>query len=241
MLIALPNLDGSFTCTLFLPLEGQPGFNQLQTPQEVRTFFEQQFPDVIPLLPSLENEFFSNPVGRLGTIRCPEWTDHKRCLIIGDAAHAVVPFFGQGMNCAFEDVSVFADMLDALRSPSNSIDRPLSVEWPAFFEEFQANRIKNANAIADMALENYIEMRDLVADDAYRLRRQVALELEKRYPDRFRPRYSMVSFSTIPYKNVQEIGEKQNRILHDLCSLVTAFNDIDWALAERLVNQLDVL
>ena len=241
MLIALPNLDGSFTCTLFLPLEGQPGFNQLLSPEAVRAFFEEQFPDVLQHLPGLEAEFFANPVGKLGTIRCPEWSDNKRTLILGDAAHAVVPFFGQGMNCAFEDVSVFADMLDALRSPSNSIDRPLSVEWPAFFKEFQSSRIANANAIADMALENYIEMRDLVADDAYRLRRQVALELEKRYPDRFRPRYSMVSFSTIPYKTVQEIGEKQNRILHELCSPVMAFNDIDWALAERLVNKLDVL
>lgn len=229
MLIALPNLDGSFTCTLFLPLEGKPGFNQLLTPQDVRAFFEEQFPDVLQHLPGLESEFFANPVGKLGTIRCPKWSDNKRSLILGDAAHAVVPFFGQGMNCAFEDVAVFADMLDQHQKASKSVD------WPSFFKQFQSSRIGNANAIAEMALENYIEMRDLVADDAYRLRRQVALELERRYPDRFRPRYSMVSFSSIPYKTVQQIGAKQSRILHDLCATASSIEEIDWIQAKQMI------
>ncbi len=231
MLIALPNLDHSFTCTLFLPKDGNPGFNQLMDPSALNSFFKEQFGDVVPLLPNLELDFFGNPTGSLGTIRCDPWTSSGHSLILGDAAHAVVPFFGQGMNCAFEDVSVLFDMLDA----------SLAADWPQLLADFEAIRNPNTNAIADMALENYIEMRDLVADDSFRLRRRVALELENRYPNRFKPRYSLVSFELLPYKMVQDIGRQQSELLLSLCEDTSDFEAIDWALAERLVLQLPEL
>ena len=228
MLIALPNLDRSFTCTLFLPLDGTPGFNQLTEPEAVQAFFETQFPDAVPLLPNLQGDFFGNPTGMLGTVRCASWTKHGNTVILGDAAHAVVPFFGQGMNCAFEDVSVLADMLDE-QSHQN---------WPDVLSAFESERIPNANAIADMALENYIEMRDLVADPAFQLRRQVALELEHRFPNRFIPRYSLVSFNRTPYRRVQEMGKRQAAMLDLLCSSIDHFDNVNWDEAARLVEAL---
>ena len=200
-------------------------------PSALNSFFKEQFGDVVPLLPNLELDFFGNPTGSLGTIRCDPWTSSGHSLILGDAAHAVVPFFGQGMNCAFEDVSVLFDMLDA----------SLAADWPQLLADFEAIRNPNTNAIADMALENYIEMRDLVADDSFRLRRRVALELENRYPNRFKPRYSLVSFELLPYKMVQDIGRQQSELLLSLCEDTSDFEAIDWALAERLVLQLPEL
>jgi kynurenine 3-monooxygenase len=231
MLIALPNLDHSFTCTLFLPLDGDPGFNQLNDPGTVQSFFETQFPDAVPLLPNLQSDFFGNPTGMLGTIRCSSWTKFGNSLILGDAAHAVVPFFGQGMNCAFEDVSVLASMLDG--SPKTN--------WPELLSAFEASRIPNANAIADMALENYIEMRDLVADEGFQFRRRVALELEQRFPDRFIPRYSLVSFNRVPYKEVQEMGRAQAAILEQLCASKSNIEEINWDDAKNLVMSLPLI
>ncbi|NQV72376.1 FAD-dependent monooxygenase [bacterium] len=231
MLIALPNLDNSFTCTLFLPLDGDPGFNQLNDPGTVQAFFETQFPDAVPLLPNLQGDFFGNPTGMLGTIRCSSWTQFGNSLILGDAAHAVVPFFGQGMNCAFEDVSVLASMLDS--NPETA--------WPELLSAFEAERIPNANAIADMALENYIEMRDLVADEGFQFRRRVGLELEQRFPDRFIPRYSLVSFNRVPYQEVQEMGRAQAAILEQLCASKSNIEEINWSQAENLVLSLPLI
>lgn len=228
MMIALPNLDRSFTCTLFLPNDGSPGFNQLKNPGALRAFFHEQFADAVPFLPSFEEDFFSNPTGGLGTVRCSSWTTGGHSLILGDAAHAIVPFFGQGMNAAFEDVSELCEMMDA----------SANTDWPRLLTEFESSRIPNTNAIADMALENYIEMRDLVADDAFKLRRRVALELEVRFPNRFTPRYSLVSFSRVPYKTVQDIGHRQSEILFALCQDTGQFENIDWSRAEQLISEL---
>ncbi|MBT3449235.1 MAG: FAD-dependent monooxygenase [Bacteroidetes Order II. Incertae sedis bacterium] len=231
MLIALPNMDGSFTCTLFLPQNSTPGFEQLTTPQAVDAFFSDQFADAKELIPDLTEQFFANPTGVLGTIRCEKWTADGATLILGDAAHAIVPFFGQGMNCAFEDVSVLADFMDS----SNYAD------FSDLLVDYEASRIPNANAIADMALDNYIEMRDLVADPVFRLERSVALELERRHPDHFIPKYSLVSFNRISYQRAHEIGHAQQHMLKTLCQDCTSLDEIDWDRAASMVLTLPEL
>ena len=206
MLIALPNLDRSFTVTLFLPDEGSPGFAQLDTPDAVTAFFETDFPDALPLLPNLREEFFDNPTGELGTVRCAPWHLGDQLCLVGDAAHAIVPFHGQGMNCAFEDCLA----MDACLEETGG-------DWAAAFDLLNARRKKNADAIADMALENYVEMRDSVRDPGFLLRKQVAFELERRHPSRFVPRYSMVMFrDDIGYSDAQERGRVQAEILAEI-------------------------
>jgi len=226
MLIALPNLDGTFTCTLFLPHDADPGFNQLTSPYLVSRFFQDEFHDAVPHLGSLTDDFMANPTGHLGTVRCKQWHVGGRVVLLGDAAHAIVPFFGQGMNCAFEDVTVMNQLLDA--GPDS---------WESVFTAFETQRRDNANAIADMALENYIEMRDKVADPAFQLRRTVSLQLEKRHPERFVPRYSLVSFHRIPYVEAVRQGKLQASILDDVCSGITSAEEVDWETADTLVRE----
>lgn len=201
MLIALPNTDGSFTATLFLPRRGPGGFESLREPAAVRRFFEREFPGVLPLLPDLERQFLANPEGLLGTLHCDRW-HAGGMLLLGDAAHAIVPFHGQGMNCAFEDCAELAALLDAGR------------DWPGAFAEFERRRRPNAEAIARMALENYVEMRDTVLDPAFLRRKALGLRLEQRHPRHFIPRYSMVSFHPeIPYAEALARGAVQQEIL----------------------------
>lgn len=226
MLIALPNMDHSFTCTLFMPHRGSVSFEALDRPDAVDSFFQNQFPDVWTLLEGLSEQFSANPTGHLGTVRCPFWNYGGEACLLGDAAHAVVPFFGQGMNCAFEDCTVLRQLLD---------DLPES--WHAALSDFSANRVADAYAIADMAISNYIEMRDLVNDGEYKLRRLLGFELEKRFPDRFIPGYSLVSFHTIPYSEAKARAEEQERLLRDLTAGKKEISEIDWLLAEKLVDQ----
>ncbi|HSD68071.1 MAG TPA: NAD(P)/FAD-dependent oxidoreductase, partial [Woeseiaceae bacterium] len=183
MLIALPNPGGDFTLTLFLPNDGPASFAALDSATSVSRFFEQHFADVMPLIPDLTATFAANPVGILGTVRCRHWHVGGDLLLIGDAAHAVVPFHGQGMNLAFEDCVV----LDEILAQSAG-------DWDSVFRTFEHRQLDNANAIADMALENYVEMRDTVRDPGFLLRKALAFELERRLPGRFIPRYSMVMF-----------------------------------------------
>ncbi len=227
MLIALPNLDGSFTCTLFMPFEGAPSFEELASEEDVRAFFEAQFPDALALMPDLMTEFFENPTGAMATVRCDPWHIDDQALLIGDASHAIVPFYGQGMNAAFEDCRVLDVCIDA-HFP----------DWQRIFETFEAARKENTDAIADLALENYIEMRDKVADPAYVLQRQVALELERRYPDAFIPKYSMVTFHPeIPYAEAQARGARQARLLRTLTADTETLNEIDWDAADRFIRE----
>ncbi|HET9792836.1 MAG TPA: NAD(P)/FAD-dependent oxidoreductase, partial [Thermoanaerobaculia bacterium] len=181
MLIALPNADGSFTATLFLPNRGEESFEALRIPEDVRKLFERRFPDAIPHLPDLAGQFFANPTGHLETIRCRPWFFEDQALVLGDAAHAIVPFHGQGMNAAYED----CDALDALLERD---DRP----WGEIFAEFEALRRPDADAIAAMALENYVEMRATVREPAFQLKKEISFRLEERHPRQFVPRYSMV-------------------------------------------------
>jgi kynurenine 3-monooxygenase len=229
MLIALPNPDRTFTATLFLPHRGEPSFASIG-PGAVAAFFAREFPDAVPLMPSLERDYASNPVGHLGTVHCRPWSFADRLLLVGDAAHAIVPFHGQGMNAAFEDCATLDDLIGANRQGGGC-------DWRAVFAAFEASRAPNARAIAEMALENYREMRDEVRDAKFELRAELAFELERRFPGRFIPRYSMVMFHPeIPYAEAQRRGLEQGRILRKLTAKAANVCDVDFALATELVE-----
>lgn len=226
MLIALPNPDGSFTLTLFLPNEGAESFASLTTREAVEGFFQKYFQDTLALLPDLVEQFLANPLGHLGTVRSEPWHYGGKALILGDAAHAVVPFHGQGMNCAFEDVSALDACLDELDQG-----------WQHVFERLFALRKPNAEAIADMALENYVEMRATVRDPKFALKKQLAFELENRHSPRFIPRYSMVMFHRMPYAEAQRRGAIQETILDELVSQADSLEQVNFALAARLIAE----
>jgi kynurenine 3-monooxygenase len=226
MLIALPNVDGSFTATLFLPNQGEESFPALTTTEAVDALFERRFADAIALMPRLGEDFFGNPTGHLETIRCEPWSFEDHALVLGDAAHAIVPFHGQGMNAAFEDCSAFDQ---SLRDP----DRP----WNEVFAEFEKRRRPNTDAIADMALENYIEMRSTVREPKFQLKKDLSFRLEERHPGQFIPRYSMVMFHTIPYAEAKRRGAIQEEILDDLTSRATSLDEVDLARADRLIAE----
>ena len=224
MLIALPNTDGSFTATLFLARTGAASFAALATDEAVAGFFQHQFPDALPLMPNLLAEFASHPQGQLGTVHATPWHVAGRVLLLGDAAHAIVPFHGQGMNAAFEDCVV----LDALVARA--------ADWPAVFAQFEESRRPNAAAIAHMALENYSEMRDAVLDARFVRRKEISLGLERRFPDRFIPRYSMVMFHPeISYAEALRRGAVQAQLLDELDP--GAGSEPDPARAEQLVRE----
>ena len=222
MLIALPNTDGSFTATLFLARTGPNSFETLNSSVAVREFFRREFPDAARLMPCLEKEFSAHPQGQLGTVHLTPWHVGGSVLMLGDAAHAIVPFHGQGMNAAFEDCSVLDTLLDH------------HDDWEPLFAEFARNREPDTAAIAAMALENYTEMRDAVLDAGFIRRKAMAMELERRFPDRFIPRYSMVMFHPeIPYAEAQRRGAVQARILMELDTAGVR----DPALTEKLVTE----
>lgn len=225
MLIALPNIDGTFACILFLPFEGRDSFEQLNDHDVVLKFFRSRFPDALHLMPDLADNFFTNPTGAMVTIKCSPWHVAGRVLLLGDSAHAIVPFFGQGINCGFEDCMSLLDLLDRH-----------GADWERIFTEFEAARKVNTDAIADMAVENFVEMRDRVADPRFLFRKKVELALEARYPGKFVPKYSMVTFHRIPYAVALERGAKQDRILSEICDPVDRIEDLDWGKAERLIR-----
>ncbi|HEY0702376.1 MAG TPA: NAD(P)/FAD-dependent oxidoreductase [Candidatus Acidoferrales bacterium] len=226
MLIALPNPDGTFGCILFLPFEGENSFAKIDTGESVREFFTSHFCDAVPLIPHLTEQFFANPTGSMVTVKCQPWHRNGKVLILGDAAHAIVPFFGQGMNCAFEDCTVFLELLDR-HGP----------DWPLIFQEFEAARKINTDAIADLANDNFVEMRDRVGDPRFLLRKRVELLLEARFPRVFVPKYSMVTFHRIPYSVALSRGEIQDRILGELCDGISSVDELDWPRAESLVRE----
>ncbi|HEV2444056.1 MAG TPA: NAD(P)/FAD-dependent oxidoreductase [Steroidobacteraceae bacterium] len=228
MLIALPNTDCSFTVTLFLARSGADSFDSLTGPDRLQSLFQSQFADAAQLMPHLLEEFTTHPQGQLGTVYTKPWHVGGKVLLLGDAAHAIVPFHGQGMNAAFEDCLVLDRLFDRHES------------WDALFADFERSRLPNTAAIAEMALENYIEMRDTVRDPAYLRRKALAMELERRFPDRFIPRYSMVMFHPeISYAEALRRGAVQERILGELDNRRAAEGaDFDIArelIAERLV------
>ncbi|MEM6697929.1 MAG: NAD(P)/FAD-dependent oxidoreductase [Bacteroidota bacterium] len=206
MIIALPNLDGSFTLTMFHPYEGEAGFNTLNTKEKVKAFFEKYYPTLLPYIPHLYEEYFENPVGTLGTIKCYPWQAYGRALIMGDAAHAIVPFYGQGMNASLEDVRVFNDLLEQYGD-----------DWEKLFKHFQDARKENADAIGDLAIDNFYEMRDHVDDVAFMRKRKIEMQLEQQFPDYY-SKYSLVTFQPkLSYQEAMMRGRKQDEILLDLC------------------------
>jgi kynurenine 3-monooxygenase len=226
MLIALPNDDGSFTATLFLPKTGTVSFAALRDAGNVDEFLTRQFPDARELMPNALAEFSAHPVGFLGTVAAQPWHSGSQATLIGDAAHAMVPFHGQGMNCCFEDCIEF----DACAARHAS--------WETVFAEFGAARKPNTDAIAAMALENYMEMRESVAEPKFQLQQALSLELERRFPQRFIPRYSMVMFHhEISYLTAQRRGTTQSEILSDLThGVINSLSEVDFARAEREIN-----
>jgi kynurenine 3-monooxygenase len=225
MLIALPNDDGSFTATLFLPKRGPISFESLNNANTIDQFLSHHFPDAHELMPNSLEEFSAHPVGFLGTVSASPWHAGAQAMLIGDAAHAMVPFHGQGMNCCFEDCIEF-DACVEQRLP-----------WEKAFAQFGVSRKPNTDAIAAMALENYLEMRESVADLKFQLRQALSLELERRFPQRFIPRYSMVMFHhEIPYLTAQQRGATQADILSDLTRGAAALSDIDFGRAEREID-----
>jgi kynurenine 3-monooxygenase len=202
MMIALPNPNRSFTCTLFWPNGGTASFASLSSPAAIMRHFERVYPDVPPLAPDLVSDYQHNPVGLLGTVHCAPWIAHGRVALIGDAAHAIVPFYGQGANAAFEDVVELDRCLDETGG-----------DWARALLLYQRRRRANSEAIARMALENFVEMRDKVASPAFQLRKKLEHVLEGALPGRYVSRYELVSFSTTPYAEVQRRVRRQQRIV----------------------------
>ena len=226
MLIALPNIDGTFACILFLPFEGAESFASLGTELDVIRFFKERFPDALRLMPQLADNYATNPTGAMVTIKCSPWHVEGRALLLGDAAHAIVPFFGQGINCGFEDCSYLVELLDRH-----------DADWASVFAEFEKDRKVNTDAIADMAIENFTEMRDRVGDSRFLLRKKMELALEATYPGLFVPKYAMVTFHRIPYSVAQARGAVQDRMLGELCNGVDRVEDLDWNKADQLIHR----
>jgi len=229
MLIALPNLDGSFTVTLFLPFDGKPGFNQLTNTDEIKSFFSQTFPSAYAHMDSLEHDFAANPTGILGTIKCYPLHAHGKVLLLGDAAHAVVPFYGQGMNCSMEDVVVLDEIIDQYDG-----------DWNKIFETYQATRKKDTDAIADLAVENYYEMRDHVDNPEFILKRKLEMALEEKYPS-YSSKYNLVTFNEhVPYSEAMRRGHIQDEYLLDFCRTQTQIENVDIAeLSKKLAEIAD--
>ena len=223
MCIALPNSEASFTVTLFLPNEGEPSLATVTDADAAEALFRRDFADALPLIPGLRSDFARNPTGLLGTLYLDRWSLDDRAVLLGDAAHAMVPFHGQGMNCAFEDCVALAREVEG------------TGDWGDIFQRFETERRRNAEAIQAMALENYVEMRDRVDDADYLLQRQLERLLAERHPGRFVPRYAMVTFTRVPYALARERGEVQRRILVEATAGCGSIEQVDLAAADALV------
>lgn len=231
MLIALPNMGGSFTCTLFFPFEGDPSFKTLDTNEKVRKFFNETFADASALMPHLEKDFFENPTASLITVKCFPWIRNDKFALIGDAAHAIVPFFGQGMNCGFEDCSVLDGLIDKHGE-----------DWEQILSEYQALRKPDGDAIADLALNNFVEMRDKVADPKFLLQKKIEASFSKKHPDKWTPSYAMVTFSPhIRYSEALKNGMRQEVIMEKIMAIPGIeerwqAEDIERMMLEELVK-----
>jgi kynurenine 3-monooxygenase len=206
MIIALPNPDGSFTLTMFHPYETEIGFNHLDTEAKVTAFFEEYFPTLLPYIPHYLEEYFANPVGNLGTIKCFPWQAFGKVLLMGDASHAIVPFYGQGMNASLEDVRIFDELLEEHGD-----------NWEVLFNTFEQKRKASADAIATLAIDNFYEMRDAVDNVAFKRKRKIEMQLEQQFPDYY-SKYALVTFrDDISYEEAMSRGRRQDEILLNLC------------------------
>lgn len=225
MMIALPNLDGNFTCTLFLPFEGEKSFANLTTREQVKKFFDEEFSTAVPLMPTLLDDFFTNPTSSLVTVKCFPWTFDDKIALIGDAAHAIVPFFGQGMNCGFEDCVVLNGLLD--KHGDN---------WAAIMDEYQTLRKPDGDAIADMAIANFIEMRDKTADKKFLLQKKIEARFAAKYPEKWIPFYTMVTYSPhIRYSTALKEGQRQQAIMDKVMATPDIENKWESEEVEKLI------
>lgn len=225
MMIALPNPDGNFTCTLFLPFEGEKSFDKLKTREDVKKFFDEEFSTAVPLMPTLLDDFFTNPTSSLVTVKCFPWTFDNRIALIGDAAHAIVPFFGQGMNCGFEDCVVLNELIDKHQG-----------NWDRVFPEYQQLRKPDADAIADLAIANFVEMRDKTADPKFLLQKKIEARFNEKYPDKWVPLYTMVTYSPhIRYSTALQEGLRQQAIMDRIMSLPDIEKKWDSEEVEQLI------
>lgn len=208
MLIALANEDGSFTCTLFMPFEGKNSFEEIRTEEELTTFFKEYFPDTDSLILNLKHDFFYNPTSSLVTMHCYPWTFEDKVALIGDAAHAIVPFYGQGMNAGFEDISALNELLDEFPH-----------DWSAIFKKYQEIRKPNADAIAELSYRNFIEMSTKTADKDFLLQKKIEAWFTKKHPNRWLPLYDRVTFSLNPYADALAIGDYQKKVMEEVMKL----------------------
>jgi kynurenine 3-monooxygenase len=224
MLIALPNLDGSFTCTLFMPFEGKNSFNLLKDRKKVEAFFEKNFPDSIDVIPKLAEDFFNNPTSTLVTMKCYPWTYEDKVALIGDSSHAIVPFYGQGMNSGFEDISILYEMIEKHGD-----------DWEIIFSEYQKSRKPNADAIAELSYRNFMEMSSKTADDKFLLQKKIEKWFSDKHPDKWIPLYSRVTFSNRPYTEALAIGDLQNAIMEEVLKLEKIESIWDSELVENKI------
>jgi len=227
MMMALANLDGSFTVTLYLPQKGTVSFENIKNAQDVEKLFKTEFPDTITLMPNYLEDFTKHPQGALGTVRCSQWVCDNSVALMGDAAHAIVPFFGQGMNSGFEDCTTFLRLLE--ENGNN---------WTQTLAAYDKTQRPNANAIADMAIENWREMSEKVGDAKFLLRKKVEATLEKKFPQLFKSRYGMVTYTLIPYHLVQQAGLLQDQILSELLKGLESVEDLSFEKSETLLKEI---
>ncbi len=226
MLIALPNPDGSFTCTLFFPFEGQQSFHSIETESDIEKFLKETFPDAFALMASPVKDFRNSPASSLVTVKCFPWSK-SNTLLIGDAAHAIVPFYGQGMNAGFEDCRVLNQLLDR------------TDDWKSVFQEFQKLRKPDTDAIAQLALDNFTEMRDLVADAKFLLRKKIEARLNQLFPEKWIPLYTMVTFrDDIRYSDALMIGQKQKRVMDEVMQTDDIENTWEHLNFNAIMNKL---
>lgn len=209
MMMGLANTDGGFTGTLFMPHEGEYSFDTIQDEQDLMRFFEAHFKDAIPMLPDLAEQYFRNPQSNLAIIRCAPWTHKDKVALVGDSAHAIVPFYGEGMNSGYEDCKVLNDLLNEHGDDN----------WGAVLDAYGRARKPNGDAIADLSLRNFVEMRDLVADPRFILRKKIEGRLQQRHPDKWLPLYSQVKFSDIPYVDAWNEGLRHDRIMEEVLAM----------------------
>ncbi|MFN4764496.1 FAD-dependent oxidoreductase [Gillisia sp. Q332] len=227
MLIAMPNLDGSFTCTLFLPFEGEVSFESIKTEKDAEAFFAIYFPDIRNDISNLTRDFFKNPTSAMVTMKCFPWTYWDKVALVGDAAHAIVPFYGQGMNAGFEDISVLDDFMEAYGD-----------DWEQIFSEYQNARKPNTDAIAELSYRNFIEMSSKTADAKFLLRKKIEKHFSEKHPEQWIPLYSRVTFSDKPYAEALAIGDHQRRIMDEVMKLKNIEDRWDSKEVENLILEL---
>jgi kynurenine 3-monooxygenase len=227
MLIALANLDGSFTCTLFMPFEGENSFASMKDKKEVETFFEKNLPDTIDVIPKLTEDFFKNPTSTLVTMKCYPWTYEDKIALIGDASHAIVPFYGQGMNSGFEDISILHEMMEKYGD-----------DWKTIFSEYQKSRKPNADAIAELSYRNFLEMSSKTADENFLLQKKIEKSFSDKYPEKWIPLYSRVTFSDRPYTEALAIGDYQNAIMEEILKMENIANIWNTETVENKILEL---